>query len=197
MKLTWTRALIVAVVAIAVVALVTIGRVVFAVMSIPDNKPTSPQETARATQNLLGRPSLEDTEARLRSVVEQIAAAGTELVPGMQWYWNGDREMGGCDKPYDDTEGRIAYLPDYVSNTPIPDAVWSAFLERVRPIAAQMGATAPTTMQNTHGNYEVWFSSPDDGTTIKVGSQAATVISGIVGCHLPRDKYDTTVRPTS
>jgi hypothetical protein len=161
------------------------------------DKPTGQKETAEATQRLLTRPSLEDTETQVRSVVEQIAAAGSQLMPGTQWYWHRDRTPSGCNKPYDQTDGRIVYLQNYVSDTPVPDDVWPVFLERSRAITAQIGATAPETMPGKAGNYEVWFSNPDDGTTIKVGSQAATVISAIVGCHLPRDGFTTPPRPTS
>jgi hypothetical protein len=67
-----------------VVAVVT-GGVWLLNESFPD-KPavTGEQETAEAAQILLDRPSLEDTEAQVQLAVEQIAAAATELVPGMR-----------------------------------------------------------------------------------------------------------------
>ncbi|KZM69659.1 LppA family lipoprotein [Nocardia terpenica] len=198
MKLSFERTtIVVGAIALALVvgAVLVIGR---QLMTEGDSsKPTSDKETAAATQRLLGRPSLEDAEAQLRSAVEQIAAAGTDLIPGMQWSWNRERTPSGCDKPYDRTDGRIVYLQEYVSNTPVPDNVWQAFAERAHAIAAQVGATTPETMQNAPGNHDVWFFNPEDGTTIKIGSQVATVISGTVGCHLPASRLTPPTRPTS
>ncbi|MFI5783158.1 LppA family lipoprotein [Nocardia sp. NPDC051570] len=163
------------------------------------HKPTSSQDTAAAAQRLLQRPSLEDSDAQLQGVVEQIGAAATELVPGLRWEWQRDKMRLDCSPPYDQTNGRMLNLRLYVStpNQPIPDNVWPQFIDRIRPIAATVGATAPGTMQDQPGNHDVRFVNPDDGTTIKVGSQVATVIGGTVGCRLPRDQFNTPIRPTS
>ncbi|QIS08809.1 LppA family lipoprotein [Nocardia arthritidis] len=177
-------------------------------VSISDSNPphTSEKDTAEAAQRLLKLPPLEDAEAELRAVVQQIGAAATELVPGMKWEWNRDPMRSDCPAPYDQTNGQISYLRHYYSDTPIPDDVWPQFLDRVRTIAATVGATAPETMQNqsgtasSPGNHDVWFSNPSSGTTIKVGTQRASVISATVGCHLPKDKFSSptpTPKPTS
>jgi hypothetical protein len=186
-----------------VVAVVT-GGVWLLNESFPD-KPavTGEQETAEAAQILLDRPSLEDTEAQVQLAVEQIAAAATELVPGMRWEWHRDALASDCPTPYDQTEGQTVNLPFYVSSTPIPDEVWPRYVERVRAIAANFGATAPEVMQDrtaspgSFGNHDVWFSNAADGTTFKVSSQVSAVIAGKVGCRLPRDKFSTPIRATS
>ncbi|RDI56003.1 LppA family lipoprotein [Nocardia mexicana] len=161
--------------------------------------PTGPQDTAAAAQRLQQRPSLEDSAAQLQQLVEQIGAAATELVPGLRWEWQNDEMSKACPPPYDRTNGRILNLRLYVStpNTPLPDDIWPRFVERVRPLAATVGATAPETMQDQTGKHDVRFVNPDDGTTIKIGSQATTVIGGTVGCRLPHDQFATPVRPTS
>lgn len=83
-------------------------------------KKTGPEETAQATRRLLTRPSLEEAENRMRGAVQQIGAVGTELIPGLQWSWKRDRTINGCPPPYDQTDGRIVYLPFHVSDLPVP-----------------------------------------------------------------------------
>ncbi|RDI68019.1 LppA family lipoprotein [Nocardia pseudobrasiliensis] len=152
-------------------------------------EPTDPAETAAAAQRLRQRPTLEDSERQLQRVVEQIAAAATELVPELRWRWEREKTRLDCPPPYDRTDGRMLELALYVTpDQPIPDRLWPQFIERIRPIAATVGATAPNAVQDRAGRHDVRFVNPDDGTTIKVGSQVATVIGATVGCRLPRDR---------
>ncbi|MEV0292467.1 LppA family lipoprotein [Nocardia sp. NPDC050710] len=161
------------------------------------NTPTSEQETAEAVRQLLNRPSLEDTEERVRSVVEQIAAVGSELVPGMRWQWIDDRRGSDCGRPFDRTRGIEMNLPNYwTRDVPIPDSIWPQFLARVHLIAADVGATAVEVMQDRPAAHDIWFSSPD-GITIKVTTKRATVISASTGCRLFSDRFDSPIRPTS
>ncbi|MBF6062823.1 hypothetical protein IU500_13420 [Nocardia terpenica] len=160
-------------------------------------KPTGEKETAEAAQKLLQRPSLEEATAQMQSIVEQIAAVASDLIPGMKWEWVDERSRHDCPKPYDQTDGQAMSLPNYwARNTPIPDDQWPQFIARVRPIAATVGAIAPETMQDKPGAHDLWFYNNDDGTTIKIASDKATVISGRTGCRLPADRFNSPTRPT-
>lgn len=89
-------------VATIIAVVITVGGIIFIGWRIMDDgstKPTTEQETAAAVQTLRNRPNLEDAEAQLRSAVEQIAAVATELVPGIQWEWVGDRNVR-CDQEW-------------------------------------------------------------------------------------------------
>jgi hypothetical protein len=197
MKRIFYRAFMLSLLAAMLCGLGYAGYIVIIVLNGPYDKPTGEQETKQATQQLLTRSSLEDSETQIRRAVQQITATGSELVPGMEWKQDGDREQSGCDKPYDQTEGLTLHLQDYVSDTPIPDSAWPTYLDRARQIATRAGATTQETMDDRPGHKEVWFSNPDDGTVIKVGYQAATVISATVGCHLPRNQLMAPPHPTS
>ncbi|GAB2699670.1 LppA family lipoprotein [Nocardia thraciensis] len=150
---------------------------------------TGDQATAEAARRLQQWPSLEDTEAQMRAVVEQIAAAASELVPGLKWDWVDDRlRDDSCIEPFDRTAGQMMNLQNYWARQPIPDDQWPQFLDRARAIAATVGATAPDAMQNHPGKHDIWFSNPADGATIKIATSAATVISARTGCRLPHDQ---------
>ncbi|RJO76777.1 hypothetical protein D5S18_11020 [Nocardia panacis] len=168
------------------------------VVNIHDPYPhTDAKETAEAAQRLRSLPPLEDAETELENIVQQVGAAATELIPGMKWQWNRELTRSYCTAPYDQTNGRISYLRHYYSDTPIPDEIWPQLIERVRVIVATVGATTPDIMQDrsgtasSPGNHDVWFSNPTTGTTITVGTQQASVITGTVGCHLPKDGFNS------
>ncbi|WP_433625760.1 LppA family lipoprotein [Nocardia sp. CA-120079] len=203
MKTTFQRVNLAA--GITAVVIVAIGALVIghAIMNDGSTKPTTEQETAAAVQTLRNRSNLEDAEAQLHSAVEQIAAVATELVPGIQWEWIDDHARLDCSQPFDKTNGRMARLQNrWARYTPIPEDVWPQFLERARVIAAGVGATSPQTMKDSSGTpegqraHDVWFYNETEGTTIKIASDRATIISGETGCHLPQANFNDPVRPT-
>ncbi|WP_194819800.1 LppA family lipoprotein [Nocardia sp. XZ_19_385] len=163
-------------------------------------EPSSDDETAAAAQQLQQRSSMEDATAEINGVVEQIAAAASELVPGLRFYWNREESTTRCGRPFDRTNGLKRTLRNYVASAPIPDEVWPTLVGRVNEIVAKVGASNPAVMQDinsvpgTPGNHDIWFSNPDIGTVIKVGSQKATVISATTGCHLKRADFANPIR---
>ncbi|WP_369636231.1 LppA family lipoprotein [Nocardia sp. JMUB6875] len=176
-----------------------------------DNNPkTTRQETEDAAQKLLKRPTLEEAEAQLTSVVDQIIAAATELVPGIHFETVYDRSTSLCDPPFDDTFGRKVTLQGH-SGGPIPEDKWPAFLAKATELAGTVGATwtqkvreePGTTTSSTpdpvpeYGRHDVNFFNPETGTTIRLGTDKATFVRGSVGCYLPKDKFDNPIRPTT
>ncbi|WP_216893620.1 LppA family lipoprotein [Nocardia alni] len=146
---------------------------------------SDPTKTARAAERLTGLPSLEDTEARLKSAVAELGAYVSSLVPGMNWQWADDRSIQICDPPYDRTPGSRVEIPRYVSHPAIPDAVWPQVLDRARRLAARFGATGSEVFADQPGNHTVRFYSPE-GTEVFIGSRGA-VIAGNTGCRLPAE----------
>ncbi|WP_280240704.1 LppA family lipoprotein [Nocardia abscessus] len=201
MSTTFKRITLAATIIAVVLAIVGVLAMGYRLMNSGDPyEATSEQDTERATQQLLSRPSIEDVEPRVQAIVEQIGAAAAELVPGMHWKWNRDSELLSCDRPFDQTSGRKVHLRLLYSGTPIPDEIWPRFFERARALAATLGATTQQTVHNgpsTGVGRDVNFYNPEDGTAIRIGSQRATVISGIVGCHLPRADFGSPIPPTS
>lgn len=170
--------------AVAVAAVFTLTGCGSDVLDNPYEKP-SPAVTADSAAVLATLPSLEDTEVKIQSAVEELGAFVATLVPGMEWTWIRDRSPSRCSEPYGDTDGELVYSKNYVAPGPIPDAVWPAVFEQARTLAAAVGATKYQTFHDNPGNHEVRFYSPE-ATFITVGSGTAAVITSSTGCRLPQ-----------
>lgn len=152
---------------------------------------TGPTETSQAAKELQTRPTLEDTQARLKQAFEDLATYASSLVPGMTWKWvNTDQYPSGCDAPFDQTAGRKYHMPDYVTQGGdtahgggIPDAVWPAYREKARQLAAELGATETDTFpfKEDVGDRQARFFG-SNGTVLWIATRA---IHGDTGCRLP------------
>ncbi|MFI5776883.1 LppA family lipoprotein [Nocardia sp. NPDC051570] len=150
---------------------------------------TGSAETAKAAEQLTKLPSLEETEARLQSAVEQLGTYISSLVPGLTWTWMDERSVQNCSPPYDQTHGQMVNLPNYVASSGIPDDVWPQVAERTRQLAADLGATGSESFLDKPGSHAVRFYSKE-GTSLQPGtkwidSQGAAAIGGNTGCRLP------------
>jgi hypothetical protein len=150
-------------------------------------QPTDPGEAAKAAKSLDDLPSLEDTEAELTSVIEQLGHDASTIVPTLSWYWHREPSHGGCLPPYEQSEGELTRMPSYLSDTPIPDESWDHVLAIARDAAAKLGTTGMEVFQDAPGNHDVRFYNKT-GTALRVMSQKAAVLTGDTGCRLPRDK---------
>ncbi|MEV0028978.1 LppA family lipoprotein [Nocardia sp. NPDC050793] len=196
-----TTAILFAVAAIAIAAVLSLALIVGVwVVSDSSVEPTGEKETAEAAEALLARPTLESSVDQVRSVVEQIAAAGSEIDPRLQFRWIRESSSVDCAKPFDGTNGKVAHLRDLYADAVVPEISWSEFLERARKIAATVGATTSEVMADTPAegdrpaSHDVWFTSAD-GIIIKVASKRATVISGSTGCRLKGSDFSSPIRP--
>lgn len=177
-----------------------------------NDRPTTRQQTEEAARELRTRPSLEDAEAGVHSVMERIAGAATELVPTMRFEWVNDRMASDCTKPFDKTNGRIVYMRNLMAQEPFPEDRWPEFFSKAQELAGTLGATWSQTVRGDQstssapapsttpavaefGRHDVNFYNPDTGTSIRIRAFKATVISATVGCHLPKDKFDTPIPP--
>lgn len=173
------------------------------------DRPTTQQETEEAARELRNRPNLEDSEAQVQRVMEQIASAATELVPTMRFEWVDDRMASECAKPFDRTNGSIVYMRKLWSLDPFPEVKWPAFIAKTGELAGTLGATESQTVRDEssatpdptpaipeYGRHDVNFFNSETGTSVRVSTNKATVITAQVGCHLPKGKFDNPIPPT-
>lgn len=180
--------------ALTVASVVTLTGCGSDVLDNPYEK-SDPAVTTDSAAILKTLPSLEDTEAQLESAVVQIGAFVDTLVPGMRWTWIRERSVGGCGRPFDGTDGDDVQLKNYVSEGPIPDAVWPQVFEFATRVATAAGATKVQTFHDDPDNHEVRFYSPER-TAIFIGSRGA-VISASTGCRLPQAKMSGAQAPVT
>ncbi len=197
-RISLTVVIIIASIALSIIGAVVLTVVVYEAADDPHPR-TTDEETRQATQQLLDRPSLEEAERQVRTIMEQIGTVAGELVPGIRLGPNRDREVASCPRPFDQTEGRTVRLQNLYSDTRIPDDVWQMYVERVRALVATLGAIQQrqaTEEPSAEVGRGANFYNPDTGTTIWIGSDRVTIISGTVGCHLPQDKFGSTIPST-
>ncbi|NLE78445.1 MAG: hypothetical protein GX610_02515 [Rhodococcus sp.] len=151
---------------------------------------TGAEDTAAAAQRLTELPTLEATEAHAHRVVEELSAYITSLVPALQWEWTRSRSESNCRRPYDQTDGRMVSLPNYVAKGSIPDHVWPQAVQRARELATELGNTGVETFRDEPGNRDVRFYGPE-GTALRFLSMDNTVIRADTGCRLPEAVADT------
>ncbi|MET7772973.1 LppA family lipoprotein [Nocardia sp. NPDC005366] len=195
-----TRATLSALAAIAIAPLLALLTIVGVYVSSDNSsEPSGPTETARAAETLLTRPTMETSIEQVRSVVEQIAAAGNQIDPRLVFEYVRSSSTLDCAAPFDRTKGRNHILQDFYADGPVPEASWNVFLERARVIAATAGATAVQVLANAPADgdrpavHDVWFTSAD-GVIIKVASKRATVITGSTGCRLNSADFGSPIR---
>lgn len=150
-------------------------------------KPTDPSEATKAAAALTALPYLEDTERQLTALIEQIGQQATAIVPALAWHWHREASRGGCNPPYEHSEGQLILMPNYLSDNPIPDENWGQVLAIAKDAAGKFGATSVEVFHDTPGFHDV-RSYNDTGIDIRIGSQKAALISGSTGCRLPRNK---------
>ncbi|MDI3314402.1 MAG: LppA family lipoprotein [Mycobacterium sp.] len=150
-------------------------------------KPTDPDAASKAAATLNTLPSLEDTQTQLKTTIEQIGTAASAIAPTLAWHWLDEPSRGGCSPPYEQSDGQEVLMPNYVSNTPIPEENWQSVFDIARDAAAKLGANSIEVFRDAPGNHDVEFFD-ETGTTIRLGSQQVALISGSTGCRLPRDR---------
>lgn len=142
----------------------------------------TPEEISAAEERMRSWPSLEKTEGVVATVVQQIADAAAAIAPTLRWESVDARSQGGCRVPYAKTAGVSVFLPDMVSDTPIPDADWPAVLQVARRIAAENGITEIEVRVDKPGDHDVRLYT-EDGNEIHLATSKAALISGQTGCR--------------
>ncbi|TDZ76876.1 hypothetical protein DE4587_01962 [Mycobacteroides salmoniphilum] len=149
--------------------------------------PTPTTEATKALEELKTLPTLEDTNEKLTSSIQQLGAKISAIVPSATWQWLDEPQRIGCSKPYEQSDGKVILMPFYVSDVPIPESSWNEVLAAAKETAASVDARKLDVIHDAPNNHDVRFSN-ETGTAIGLTSQANTVISGYTGCRLPAAK---------
>ncbi|MGE2721973.1 LppA family lipoprotein [Mycolicibacterium celeriflavum] len=159
---------------------------------VSDQQPTaSPTSAVDARDQLNALPSLEETQAQVQAVIDEIKAAASGQQAGITWQSLHGETRGNCEGPFENTDGKRLFLPDAVASADLSDAQWEVVLATARQSAARLGATDEQVMQDNPGHHDVWFTGPA-GLSVKVAYKGNLVISGFTGCRLPQDRRSAT-----
>jgi hypothetical protein len=151
------------------------------------HQPTDPTKASQAATALTGLPTLEDTKTQVTSTIENVGQQISALAPPVRFTWRLDESRGGCRPPYEQSQGQEILLAKYVSDVPIPEQNWKQAYDVAAQAAGALGAATVTVFKDEPGNHDVQFSS-DTGTTFRLGSQVAALITGSTGCRLPANE---------
>jgi hypothetical protein len=150
-------------------------------------QPTDPTQASQAATSLESLPSLEDTQAQMTSTIEHVGQQISAIAPTVTFTWRREESRGGCPPPYEQSDGQEILLANYVSEVPIPEANWKQAYDIASQAAHTLGASTATVFKDAPNDHDVQFSS-DTGTILRIGSQAAALITGSTGCRLPAGK---------
>ena len=152
------------------------------------HQPTTASDAATALATLKSLPSLEETQTQVHAAMIEITSATSNLIPSISWEIPHEGSGLGCERPYDQTDGRVYFLPDEVAaNVAVSVQQWATIQEAARQAAAKVEATDMQVTHDNPGNHDVGFYGPT-GIFIKVGYRGNLVVSGYTGCRLPRGK---------
>ena len=150
-------------------------------------QPTDPTQAGHAASSLNSLPSLEDTQTTMKATIEQVGQKISAIAPAVVFSWRRTTTRTECSPPYEQSDGLQVRMPNYVSEVPIPEQSWGQAYEIAKEAAATLGATTITVFKDAPNDHDVQVSN-DTGTTLRVGSQAAALVTGGTGCRLPADK---------
>lgn len=150
--------------------------------------PTPSTEAVQALDQLESLPSLEGTKLQVQAAIDEITAAATDVIPGIVWMPATNAGEGNCEAPYEQTDGRRAFLPNQVAErVSVSEDQWKQLLQVTESAAAKLDATDVQVMQDQPGHHDVWFTGPA-GVFIKFSYKGNMVVSGYTGCRLPEGK---------
>jgi hypothetical protein len=134
---------------------------------------------------LLERRDAEQVLADRDRMIAELMAELTRVVPGSQWRLNRAASSTPCGE-FGSTDGKTYTSKHFVSDTPVPAALWDQASQAVVDIAARYGYTDVTsrTENATDGAARNLDIADADGGVLTFGSVAAS--SGYVktGCYL-------------
>ncbi len=152
------------------------------------NTPADPTPAGAATaalDELRSLPSLEQTRQQLQAALDETTAAATRLVPGLVWTVTDNAEFAGCPRPYNQTGGASAYLPNRLAaDAAVSEEQWQGIQAATQAVAARLAATDVQVMQDAPGNHDVGFYGPA-GLSLQLTYRGNLVVSGYTGCRLP------------
>lgn len=141
-------------------------------------------ETAAAFEVLQQRAGrMRTVEPRFNQMQEDIKAAISDIVPGLEWTTTRSRGESPCSAPFSNTTGYDVTLTPYSSDTPIPPELWPRVAESVNMIATANGFDSVDLGRPTGGSPTINLTDPDGGS-ILLGSGGRTALMITTGCYL-------------
>lgn len=141
-------------------------------------------ETAAAFELLEQRTGrMQTVEPRFVQMQEEIKAAVSNIVPGLEWSTTRSRRQSSCTAPFSNTTGRSVTLTPYSSDTPIPAELWRSVAEAVNSIATANGFQG-FDLDRPDGKFPTISLADPDGGSIKLGSGGRTALLISTGCYL-------------
>lgn len=136
-----------------------------------------------ATQNaaLRERPSLEQEQARLTAVQDQVRGALSTRLGLTAW---SEKEGGGAgcaDHP--DSDGFTVFLPGWLLTGGVPDAVWDEAVAIVEEVAGPAGFGKAETVIDQPGEHDVILRGERE-SRLTFGTALDATLRFEVGCHL-------------
>lgn len=142
------------------------------------------EETAALFEELKQREGRQSTvEPRFEWMQEDIKAAISTLVPGLEWSTTRTRGESTCAAPYSNTPGIEVKLLPYRSGTPVPADRWPAVLGSVNSNAVANGFDG-IDLDHTDSDRRQVSLCDSDGGSILLGLGGRTALMITTGCHL-------------
>lgn len=142
------------------------------------------EQTAAAYEALKQREGrMNAIEPQYDRMQEDIKAAVSAIVPGLEWSMTRPRGETSCGEPYSDTPGHDVKLIPYGSDSPIPGELWPAVAEAVNAIAVANGFDEGDLSRPDGDFRQLGLTEPNGGSiTLESGGRTALLI--MTGCYL-------------
>ncbi|MDZ7882062.1 MAG: LppA family lipoprotein [Mycobacterium sp.] len=135
------------------------------------------------TMDIANLPDIDATRTQMLDLIERVRAEVSQLVPASApWQWRRDETRDGCNR--DGRQGVTLYFANLTSTHSFTDQEWNLALPAVERLAAEVGLTNGSAMQNSSGAHDVRITS-EDGRELRFGSLEASLITGTIACRLP------------
>ncbi|MGL4306625.1 MAG: LppA family lipoprotein [Mycobacteriaceae bacterium] len=157
------------------------------------------RERNEANQQLMDRPTLEDTVARLTQMQEDIITALSTAIPTIAWKPYREPGGAGCDQPLTISDGHSRTLTGWSIEGGISDADWPQALDIVTRIARSYGFAEPGFYVDKPGRHDARYQD-DLGNYFSFGTYLNASIAIGTGCFLPqadKTRISTDPSPTS
>lgn len=151
-------------------------------------KPTDPGRAGQAAVALESLPTLEAARDQVQSAIEQLGRQITAAAPNTHFEWRREDSRTGCNPPYEQSEGKLISLRNYVSESPVPEQNWKQIYDLAQQTAHTLGLANVTVFKDAPNDHDLQFSD-ETGAVLRLGSKDATVITGATGCRLPAARH--------
>ncbi len=132
------------------------------------------------------RPSLEQEQARLTAVQNQVREALSTRLGLTTWSQVDGADSAGC-ADYPDSDGSTSFMPGWVLTDGVPDAVWDQAVAIVEEIAGPAGFRKAETVIDQPGQHNVILRGERE-SVLTLGSILDATLRLEAGCHLPEPR---------